>query len=75
MHTQSQTNACELSCRQCLLILNIVRCNARTGSFHNPAHNCSHIAQSNFNVTSGTRIHVHMCSIAVTYVVAVCMYN
>ena len=29
-------------------------CNDMTGSFHNPAHNCSHIAQNNPNATSGT---------------------
>ena len=28
-------------------------CNAMTGSFHNPAHNCSHIVYNNPNATSG----------------------
>ena len=28
-------------------------CNAMTESFHNPAHNCSHIVYNNPNATSG----------------------
>ena len=28
-------------------------CNDMTGSFHNPAHNCSHIVYNNPNATSG----------------------
>ena len=32
---------------------NVKCCNATTGSFHNPAHICSHIAHENTNATSG----------------------
>ena len=31
-----------------------------TGSFHNPAHNCSHIAYNNLNATSGTYTYMYM---------------
>ena len=31
-------------------------CNVMTGSFHNPAHNCSHIVYNNPNATSGMNV-------------------
>ena len=41
-------------------------CNPMTGSFHNPAHNCSHIVYNDPNATSGTcvytYVHDHMTS-------------
>ena len=37
-------------------------CNAMTGSFHNPAHNCSHIVYNNPNATSG----MYVCMYAYT---------
>ena len=36
-------------------------CNETTGSFHNPAHNCSHIAYSDPNATSGTCVYIYVC--------------
>ena len=32
-------------------------CYTMTGSFHSPAHNCSHIAQEHPNATSGKNVH------------------
>ena len=36
-------------------------CNAMTGSFHNPAHNCSHIVYNNPNATSGMYMYMYVC--------------
>ena len=44
--------------------------NAMTGSFHNPAHNCSHIALLNPNATSGRGYHCqcfNLCPIAILF--------
>lgn len=36
-------------------------CNMRIGSFHNPAHNCSHIAHEHTNISSGTTVLLYVC--------------
>ena len=44
--------------------------NAMTGSFHNPAHNCSHIALLHPNATSGRGNHCqcfNLCPIAILF--------
>ena len=35
-------------------------CNETTGSFHNPAYNCSHIVYSDPNATSGTCVYIYI---------------
>ena len=46
-------------------------CNETTGSFHNPAHNCSHIIYSDPNATSGTYIHMYIYLMSIIYLFAI----
>ena len=42
-------------------------CNAMTGSFHNPAHNCSHIVYNNPNATSGMYVCMYITKFVVVF--------
>ena len=46
-------------------------CNATTGSFHNPAHNCSHIAHEHPDATSGRNNDVRYMEFVLLYIPSV----
>ena len=54
---------------------NVNCCNATTGSFHNPAHNCSHIAHEHPDATSGRKNNVwYMLSVEMSLPVMTLSY-